>query len=106
MAADVVALIGSGNWGSAIATKMGLNVLDAANGFKPVVKMCVDPGAERDDSRRIARPPDWFKCLVRLLSGGFSRSMSNMWMAANGNGRHVVPAHRRENRGSTSDTDL
>ena len=47
MAADVVALIGSGNWGSAIATKMGLNVLDAANGFKPVVKMCVDPGAKR-----------------------------------------------------------
>ena len=28
-----VALIGSGNWGSAIATKIGLNVLDESKGF-------------------------------------------------------------------------
>jgi len=38
---EKVALIGSGNWGSAIATKIGVNVLDAAKGFDPVVEMWV-----------------------------------------------------------------
>jgi len=36
-----VALIGSGNWGSAIATKIGKNVLDESKGFDPVVEMWV-----------------------------------------------------------------
>jgi len=36
-----VALIGSGNWGSAIATKLGKNALDPAKGFDPVVEMWV-----------------------------------------------------------------
>ena len=38
---EKVALVGSGNWGSAIATKLGKNVLDASKGFDPVVEMWV-----------------------------------------------------------------
>jgi len=38
---EKVALIGSGNWGSAIATKLGKNVLDSSKGFDPVVQMWV-----------------------------------------------------------------
>lgn len=61
---EKVALIGSGNWGSAIATKLGRNVLDPAKGFDPVVQMwvfeeyvkLVDGKYERPV--RGAKPPD------------------------------------------------
>jgi glycerol-3-phosphate dehydrogenase (NAD+) len=36
-----VCLVGSGNWGSAIATKIGKNALDASKGFDPVIEMWV-----------------------------------------------------------------
>ena len=36
-----VALIGSGNWGSAIATKIGVNIADSSKGFDPVCEMWV-----------------------------------------------------------------
>jgi len=41
MGQEKVALVGSGNWGSAIATKLGKNVLDPSKGFDPVVEMWV-----------------------------------------------------------------
>jgi len=36
-----VCLVGSGNWGSAIATKIGKNALDASKGFDPTIEMWV-----------------------------------------------------------------
>ena len=55
-----VALIGSGNWGSAIATKIGVNVLDESKGFdKGEATLPLPPaGSHRPQSR----PPP---CLQR-----------------------------------------
>ena len=59
-----VALIGSGNWGSAIATKLGVNVLKPENGFDPVVEMWVFEeyvkfeGGKWERPARGARPPE------------------------------------------------
>ena len=59
-----VALIGSGNWGSAIATKLGVNVLKPENGFDPVVEMWVFEeyvkfeGGKWERPARGAKPPE------------------------------------------------
>lgn len=42
MGGEKVALIGSGNWGSAIATKMGINAA-ACGDFEDTIMMCATP---------------------------------------------------------------
>jgi glycerol-3-phosphate dehydrogenase (NAD+) len=54
---DKVCLVGSGNWGSAIATKIGLNVLSNPDKFDPVVYMWVFEEYVKEEGGKWTRPP-------------------------------------------------
>ena len=64
MSLERVALVGSGNWGSAIATKIGKCVLKPNSGYEPVVKMWVfeeyvkKVGDKWERPARGAKPPE------------------------------------------------
>ena len=80
---EKVALIGSGNWGSAIATKIGKNVLDKPDMFDATVYMWV------------------FEEYVKEVDGKFSRRPAPRRQAAGGEdvGRRGLPAaHRGDQR--------
>jgi len=53
---EKVALVGSGNWGSAIATKMGLNALEKPEMFDAVVKMWVFEEYVKEEEGKWVRP--------------------------------------------------
>jgi len=54
---EKVALVGSGNWGSAIATKIGKNVLAHPDVFDPVVQMWVFEEYVKYENGKWTRPP-------------------------------------------------
>ena len=53
---EKVALVGSGNWGSAIATKMGLNALEKPEMFDAVIKMWVFEEYVKEEEGKWVRP--------------------------------------------------